>query len=158
VAEPCPAGYLTAMPMIRRRAKPNKLANSASLQAEITARLKNIPEQQNVVGPLVKHLVGLGWSLGQIVFGKHEWRVPKSPSEATKREKKQSFSGFPVDIAVFDDESTVGDPRHILFMIECKQPTETAGIAQLESYFVGEPHVRLGIDSLTAAYFLSAKR
>jgi type I restriction enzyme M protein len=145
VAEPCPAGYLTAMSMIRRRAKPNKLANSASLQAEITARLKNIPEQQNVVGPLVKHLVGLGWSLGQIVFGKHEWRVPKSPSEATKREKKQSFSGFPVDIAVFDDESTVGDPRHILFMIECKQPTETAGIAQLESYFVGEPHVRLGM-------------
>ena len=30
-------------------------------------------------------------------------------------------------------------------MIECKQPNETAGVAQLEGYFVGEPHVRLGI-------------
>jgi type I restriction enzyme M protein len=112
---------------------------------EISTRLKKGPEQQKVVGPLVGHLVGLGWSASQIIFGKQEWRIPKSPSEATKREKNQSYAGFPVDIAVFDDESTIGDPHHLLFVIECKQPTETAGIAQLESYFVGEPHVRLGM-------------
>jgi hypothetical protein len=29
--------------------------------------------------------------------------------------------------------------------MECKQPSECAGVAQLESYFVGEPHVQLGI-------------
>jgi hypothetical protein len=75
------------MPPIRRRAKSAKSSNSTSLKAEISARLKSIPEQQNVVGPLVPHLVALGWSLEQIMFGKHEWRVPKSPSEATKRER-----------------------------------------------------------------------
>lgn len=112
---------------------------------EIRKKLKDTPEQETVVGPLVAQLVKSGWDLGQIVFGKQEWRVPKSPSEATKREKSNSFLGFPVDIAVFDDPVNVGDPRHLLFLIECKQGSETAGLSQLESYFVGEPHVQLGI-------------
>jgi len=115
------------------------------LPEEIRRKLKDIPEQMNVVGPLVAQLVEAGWSLDQMIYGKSEWRVPKSPSEATKREKGTSFSGFPLDIAVFDDNKHVGDPRHLLFLIECKQPTETAGLTQLESYFVGEPHVRLGV-------------
>jgi type I restriction enzyme M protein len=114
------------------------------LSAEIMSKLKNTTEQKTVVGPLIAHLIKSGWKLEQIIFGKSEWRVPKSPSEATKREKKQSFSGFPVDVAVFDDPTTVGDPRHLLFIIECKQETETAGVSQLESYFVGEPYVQLG--------------
>ena len=66
-------------------------------------------------------------------------------SEATKRERQGAFVGFPVDIAVFDDPDNTGDPRHLLFIIECKQPTDTAGVSQLESYFVGEPHVQLGV-------------
>ena len=111
----------------------------------ISQKLKNTPEQKLVVGPLVAHLVDIGWSQGQIVFGKQEWRVPSSPSEATKREKAQSFNGFPVDIAVFDSVINVGNPRHLLFIIECKQPSETAGVSQLESYFVAEPHVELGV-------------
>lgn len=111
----------------------------------IAKKLKNTPEQQLVVGPLVAHLVSIGWHFEQIVFGKQEWRVPGSPSEATKREKNQSFNGFPVDIAVFDRASNVGDPRHLIFIIECKQPTESAGLSQLESYFVAEPHVQLGV-------------
>ncbi len=111
----------------------------------ITKKLKDIPEQRDVVGPLVMRLVTSGWSIDQIIFGKSEWRVPKSPSEATKREKHTSFAGFPVDIAVFDDPKNIGDPRHLLFLIECKQATETAGLAQLEAYFVGEPHVQLGV-------------
>lgn len=123
---------------------PAKSKKSEALDP-ITSKLKGGPEQQMVVGPLVAHLVKIGWHLDQIVFGKHEWRVPTSPSEATKREKGQSFSGFPVDIAVFDSAKNVGDPRHLLFMIECKQPTELAGVSQLESYFVGEPHTQLGV-------------
>ena len=115
------------------------------LPEAISSKLQDTTEQVLVVGPLVARLVDLGWSLEQIVFGKTEWRVPKSPSEHTKREKGRSFVGFPVDIAVFDDPSTAGDPRHLLFMIECKQPNETAGVSQLESYFVAEPHVRLGV-------------
>ncbi len=122
------------------------LMNSKNgLSDEIKKKLKDIPEQTDVVGPLVAQLVAYGWDLEQIIFGKSEWRVPKSPSEATKREKRTSFAGFPVDIAVFDDRKNIGDHRHLLFLIECKQSNETAGISQLESYFVGEPHVQLGI-------------
>ena len=108
-------------------------------------RLQNTDEQKLVVGPLVEYLVGIGWDLSQISFGKGEWRVPKSPSQATLREKGQSFDGFPVDIAVFDDPEHTGDPRHLLFLVECKQPTEEAGVSQLESYFVGEPYSNLGV-------------
>lgn len=126
--------------------KPKKeLLSKEELAAEIKKKLKDIPEQRDVVGPLIAQLVGAGWSFEQIIFGKSEWRVPKSPSEATKREKHASFVGFPVDIAIFDDPKNIGDPRHLVFLIECKQSTETAGVSQLESYFVGEPHVQLGI-------------
>ncbi len=111
----------------------------------IEERLKDTHEQRSVVGPLVRYLCDIGWDLEQIVFGKKEWRVPKSPSQATLREKGQSFEGFPVDIAIFDDPAHTGDPRHLLFMVECKQRTEDAGVAQLESYFVGEPYVILGV-------------
>jgi len=112
---------------------------------EVQEKLKDTPEQRNVVGPLVEHLLSLGWKFGQIIFGKSEWRVPKTPSEATRREKGQSFDGFPVDIAVFDSLRSVGDPKHLLFVIECKQPNETAGVAQLETYLSLEPYARLGI-------------
>lgn len=115
------------------------------IKDSIAVKLKETGEQRNVVGPLVEYLVTLGWSLDQIIFGKSEWRIPKSPSQATRREKGQRFDGFPVDVCVFDSVSHVGDPRHLLFLIECKLPNETAGISQLESYFVGEPHAKLGI-------------
>ena len=111
----------------------------------IDDRLQDTDEQKTVVGPLVKYLVSNGWDLGQIIFGKEEWRIPRSPSQATLREKGRSFDGFPVDIAVFDDLAHTGDPRHLLFIVECKQPTEETGVTQLESYFVGEPYTNLGI-------------
>jgi type I restriction enzyme M protein len=122
-----------------------KTSQIKDIDPSITEQLKDIPEQQLVVGPLVQFLVDQGWHLEQIIFGKKEWLVPKSPSEQTKREKGQSYSGFPVDIAVFDSIKNVGDPRHLLFIIECKQPNEQAGVSQLEAYFVGEPHSKLGI-------------
>ncbi|MGE0129522.1 MAG: class I SAM-dependent DNA methyltransferase [Blastocatellales bacterium] len=128
----------------------NPIAEMEKLDPSISDKLKEVPEQQLVVGPLVQYLVDQGWSLGQIIFGKKEWLVPKSPSEQTKREKGRSYNGFPVDIAVFDSTKTVGDPRHLLFVIECKQPGEQAGVSQLEAYFVGEPHIRLGIWANTA--------
>ena len=115
------------------------------LLAEISQALQDTPEQRTVVGPLVAYLVTLGWKLEQIVFGRSEWRVPKNPSEGTNRERGESYAGFPVDIAVFDDPLNREDYRHLLFMMECKQPTEEAGVSQLESYFVAEPHVRLGV-------------
>ena len=94
---------------------------------------------------MAQQLCSVGWSLDQMIFVTAEWRVPKTPSEQTKRQKRHSFAGFPVDIAVFDNPSHLGDPRHLLFLIECKVPEEQAGVAQLEAYFIGEPHVRLGV-------------
>jgi type I restriction enzyme M protein len=133
-----------------------------TLAANIAARLKAGPEQQRVVGPVVERLCRQGWTLDQMRFGKTEWQVPKSPSEQTKREKRQHFAGFPVDIAVFDGDDTTGDPQHLLFVIECKQPNETAGVAQLEAYFIGEPRCRLGVwannaDPAASSVFLYRK-
>ena len=107
--------------------------------------LKEGPEQVLTVGPLVEKLLNNGWKLGQIIFGKNEWKVPKTPSEASKREQGHSFDYFPVDIAVFDSEKTCGDYRHLLFIIECKQPDIDVGLQQLETYLSLEPHVKLGI-------------
>ena len=113
--------------------------------SEINQQLQATREQELVVGPLVSYLTRIGWDLGQIVFGKSEWHVPKTPSDASRREKGQSFSGFPVDVAIFDDPTNVRDPGHLLVLIECKQPTESAGVTQLESYYTGEPYASLGI-------------
>lgn len=111
----------------------------------ISKKLKNGPEQQKVVGPIVQMLVDKGWDLDQIVFGKNEWKVPKTPSEASKRDAGHSYDFFPVDIAVFESAALCGDYRHLLFIIECKQPEVNVGICQLETYLSLEPHVKLGI-------------
>ena len=113
--------------------------------SEINQQLQATREQELVVGPLVSYLISIGWDLGQIVFGKSEWHVPKTPSDASRREKGQSFSGFPVDVAIFDDPTNVRDPSHLLVLIECKQPTDSSGVTQLESYYTGEPYASLGI-------------
>jgi len=65
------------------------------LPEEIKKKLKDIPEQRDVVGPLVAQLVNAGWSLEQIIFGKSEWRVPKSPSEASKRREAHLIRRVP---------------------------------------------------------------
>jgi type I restriction enzyme M protein len=111
----------------------------------VSEKLKSGIEQELVVGPIVELLIKNGWSFGQIIFGKNEWRVPKNPSEASKRESRVSFDGFPVDIAVFESNETCGDYRHLLFIVECKQPDLTVGLQQLEIYLSLEPHVKLGV-------------
>jgi type I restriction enzyme M protein len=128
-----------------RSAKRSSGAASALVTMQgIANQLKAGPEQQTVVGPLIQYLVSLGWNLGQLRFGTNEWRVPKSPSEATKRERKQSFAGWPCDIAVFDSPTRV-DPRHVLVIVETKALNDEAGVSQLEAYFQAEPHAKLGI-------------
>ena len=95
----------------------------------------------------MKRLIELGWNAKQIVAPPKdpEWRVPKTPSEATKREKGNSFSGFPVDIAVFRDVEEVGEWESVQIIIETKQPEESAGVSQLMSYMQMEPKAVLGI-------------
>ncbi|MGN0502250.1 MAG: class I SAM-dependent DNA methyltransferase, partial [Ruminococcus sp.] len=46
---------------------------------------------------------------------------------------------------MFESEQTCGDYRHILFIIECKQPDIDVGLQQLETYLSLEPHVKLGV-------------
>ncbi len=112
---------------------------------QLLSTVKDIPEQKLVVAPIVERLITSGWSINQIVFGKNEWKVPRTPSEASKREKGASFDYFPVDIAVFDSVENCGDYKHLLFIIECKQPKIDEGLQQLEIYLGLEPHVKLGI-------------
>ncbi|MEH1827766.1 MAG: hypothetical protein V7L22_20925 [Nostoc sp.] len=112
---------------------------------EITSCLKQGPEQQQVVGPLVNHLRQVGYDLEQIIFGRSEWQVPKNPSQASKREKGQKFLGFPCDIVVFDSSVNVSDYRYSKIIFECKAPNEDAGGNQLEILLGLEPHVQLGI-------------
>src|SRR5215213_8812586 len=111
---------------------------------QIQAKLKNTKEQQLVVGPLIEYLCDLGWQLDQMVFGKQEWYVPKTPSEASKLEKSNKFAGFPCDIAIFDSVEYAGNPRHLLIIVECKQPSEKVGVQQLETYLSNEPYAKLG--------------
>ncbi len=129
----------------------------------ITAKLKNTREQREIVGPVVQFLVSAGWKLPQMEFGRREWRVPKTPSEATKRERGHSFEGFPCDIAIFDSPERQGNPQHLLAIIEAKTPDEEAGVSQLETYMGLEPYARLGIwvnnaDPSSPAVFVYRKR
>ncbi len=126
------------------------IKRSKVLDSRIETELKDGPEQQLVVGPLVQHLLDAGWSLEQMMFGKREWLVPKSPSEASKREKGKSFKGFPVDIAVFTSAPVRGDYRELVFVVECKKPDETSGLEQLDIYLGREPHLGLGVWANTA--------
>lgn len=100
--------------------------------------------------PVLESLIKLGWERSQIICPSPdsddtEWHVPKTPSEATNREAKRSFKGFPVDIAIFDDVEFVNDYEHIVAIVECKEPNKNEGISQLKIYLGLEPHARLGI-------------
>jgi len=94
--------------------------------------------------PLISEFEKLGWNKNQILY-KPEWRVPKTPSEASKRESGQSYQGFPVDIAIFDNPSNLGNYENIIIIVETKAPDIESGINQLKIYMGLEPHVLLGI-------------
>ena len=111
---------------------------------------KSFKEHHLTPLPVLENLLSLGWERGQIICTSPdsddtEWHVPKTPSEATNREAKRSFKGYPVDIAIFDDVEFVNDYEHILAIIECKEPDKHEGISQLKIYLGLEPHARLGI-------------
>lgn len=103
----------------------------------------NGPEYNLTTLPLIEKLENLGWDINQIQFNP-QWKVPKSPSEATKREGDKRFDGFPVDVAIFDSVENSGDWEHIQIIIETKKPDENFGISQLETYLSREPRVKVG--------------
>ncbi|WP_203141009.1 restriction endonuclease subunit M [Marinobacter mangrovi] len=101
-------------------------------------------EHTEVRLPLIEKLIRLGWDKNQIQY-EPEWRVPKTPSEASKREKGHSYKSYPIDIAIFDHPSHVGEYEHLQIIIETKAPNFSEGLNQLEIYMGMEPHVPLGI-------------
>ena len=104
---------------------------------------RNRPEHDLVRLPMLDTLKGLGWSDGQIQW-EPEWLVPKNPSSASRREAGQRFDGFPVDIAVFATEETLGQWEHLLMVFELKAPNKREGQNQLEIYLSLEPRARVG--------------
>ena len=101
------------------------------------------PEHEHVRLPLVQQLSQLGWSDEQIQY-EPEWRVPKNPSEASKRERGGSYEGYPVDIVLFDAAAEGDDWQRILVVFELKRPNRMEGKAQLETYLSLEPRARVG--------------
>lgn len=102
------------------------------------------PENMLTRQPLIEEFVSLGWNREQILYSP-EWKVPKTPSEASKREKGVNYAGYPVDLAIFDSPQNVGDYRHIEIIVETKKPNSKEGINQLIIYLGLEPLAKLGI-------------
>ncbi len=115
------------------------------------------PEHQLVRLPLIAKLIELGWKDDQLQWTP-EWKVPKTPHDASKREKGHSFDGFPVDLVAFASPDQRGEVEHIRIIFETKEPDETVGVDQLEVYMGHEPRVRAGYWTngtlLTAVYRL----
>jgi predicted RNA methylase len=102
------------------------------------------PEHDEVRRPTVQRLLELGWSEGQLQW-KPEWRVPKTPHDAAKREGgTRNFESWPVDLAIFDSDEHAGEWEHVLAIFEFKQPTLEEGQSQLEIYLSREPRAKYG--------------
>jgi type I restriction enzyme M protein len=102
------------------------------------------PEHTEVRLPTVQKLLELGWSEGQLQWDP-EWRVPKTPHDAAKREGgTRSFESWPVDLVIFDAEEHAGEWEHVLAIVEFKQPTLEEGQSQLEIYLSREPRAKYG--------------
>lgn len=101
------------------------------------------PEHDDVRLPTVATLLQNGWSEGQIVY-QPEWRVPRTPSQASRREAGHSFDGYPCDIAIFESDETSGEWENILVVFELKAPNHKEGRNQLEILLSLEPRARMG--------------
>lgn len=101
------------------------------------------PEHVQVRLPLVDQLLNLGWSRKQVQW-EPEWRVPKNPSEHSRREAGQTYAGYPVDILIWESEALREDPEGALIIFETKKPTAQEGRKQLEDYLSLEYTVKMG--------------
>ncbi len=94
--------------------------------------------------PVTEALKALGWSESQLQW-QPEWRVPKSPHDAAKREGNRGFAHWPVDLVIFQDPEMPNDWQNVLGIFEFKKPTLSEGISQLEIYLAREPRARFGV-------------
>ena len=63
----------------------------------------------------------LGWLPGRLQW-KPEWRVPKSPHDAAKRENGSSFSGWPVDACALRRRSNMQVPGNTSWWSSSSKP------------------------------------
>jgi len=103
----------------------------------------NTREHRCVRLPTIEKLKELGWTEGQMQWSP-EWRVPKTQSEAAKRERGKSFEGFPCDLVLFASEEEHGAVEALLIIFEFKQPGLDEGRQQLETLLSLEPRARMG--------------
>lgn len=102
------------------------------------------PEHQQVRLPIIDALRVLGWQESQLQW-QPEWRVPKSPHDAAKREAGHSFAHWPVDLVLFEDSERPNDWQNVLGLCEFKAPSLEQGVSQLEIYLAREPRARFGV-------------
>lgn len=102
------------------------------------------PEHTQVRLPIIEALKVAGWTASQMQWDP-EWRVPKAPNEAKKREDRRSFDGWPVDLVLFQETDGANDWQNVLGIFEFKAPNQRAGLSQLETYLAREPRARFGM-------------
>lgn len=102
------------------------------------------PEHTKVRLPVIEALKVLGWDERQLKW-QPEWRVPKSPHDAAKREGGHGFAHWPVDLVLFEDANAPLDWQNVLGIFEFKKPTLKEGVSQLEIYLAREPRARFGV-------------
>jgi type I restriction enzyme M protein len=100
------------------------------------------PEEIDATQPLLRLLTENGW-LTDCIRSRPQWRVPKTPSDADKRERHQSFKGYPCDIALFTSPNHV--PKDILLICECKRPDIGSGLEELKILLNHETNAKIGI-------------
>ncbi len=101
------------------------------------------PEHEGVRLPVIAKLQELGWFEGQLRWDP-EWRVPKTPHDSAKRERSDSYEGWPVDLVIFDSEEHAGEWEHVLAIFEFKEPSLEQGQSQLKIYLSREPRAKYG--------------
>ncbi|MFX0093866.1 MAG: restriction endonuclease subunit M [Candidatus Hodarchaeota archaeon] len=99
--------------------------------------VKATPEQIEAIQPFSRKLVEeYGYDKKQIQTIP-QYRVPKRPSEADKKQKT-----YPVDIAVFTSENKTDE--NLFMLVECKRKTRKDGEKQLKIY-LELSHAQIGI-------------
>ncbi len=101
------------------------------------------PEHTQVRLPVIAKLHKLGWSEGQLRW-RPAWHVPETPHDAAKREVGKSFTGWPVDLVIFDSDEHANEWEHVQVLFEFKRPDLEGGVSQLETYLLREPRARYG--------------
>lgn len=115
-----------------------RLDSSNSIKDFISGEVvKATPEQIEAVQPFSRKLVEeYGYDKEQIQT-MPQYRVPKRPSEADRKQKT-----YPVDIAVFTSENKIDD--NLFMVVECKRKTRKDGEKQLKIY-LELSHAQIGV-------------